>query len=131
MGRDWLRRRSQTGHRTRLALGLAPSGWSVVAYKEDRILTLAASGEAGDNELTVALVHRLSRNLHEYGVREVEAVTINEGPAQLGRQATESSDGTWILEAQTSSGPSFSLQAPAGLSRDQVIQIGVGVPYAP
>lgn len=50
-------------------------GSSVVSYKEDRILTFA-SGEAGGNDLTVALVERLA-SLSEYGVQDVETLTVN------------------------------------------------------
>ena len=114
-----------------LALSVAPRGWSVVAYKEDRILTLAAPGEAGRNDLTVALVKRLSVNLSEYGAHDVETLTINGEPAQIGRQAAEAGEPTWVLEARTSSGQPFSLQAPASLTRDQVIQIAQGVTYRP
>lgn len=114
-----------------LALSVAPAGWSVVAYKEDRILTFAASSDAGDNDLTVALVERRSRNLSGYGAQDVETLTINGKPAQLGRQAAEAGNPTWILEAQTSSGQAFSLQAPEGITRDQVVQIAKGVTYRP
>lgn len=114
-----------------LAVSVAPKGWSIVAYKEDRILTLAASGEAGRNDLTVVLKARLSPNLSEYGAQDVEALMVNGEPAQLGRQATEAGEPIWILEAQTPNGQAFSLQAPAGLTRHQVIQIAKGVTYRP
>lgn len=114
-----------------LALSVAPKGWSVVAYKEDRILILAPPGEASRNELTVALVEQRSPNLAGYGAQNVETLTINEQPAHLGRQAAEAGEPTWILEAQTSSGQAFSLQAPAALTRDQVIQMAEGVTYQP
>lgn len=114
-----------------LALSVAPTGWSVVAYKEDRILTYAASDDAGDDDLTLALVERPSRTLSEYGAQDVETLTINGQAAQLGRRAAETEDPTWILEAQTSSGQAFSLQAPPAFTRGQVIQIAKGVTYTP
>lgn len=114
-----------------LALSVAPSGWSVLAYKEDRILTFGTSEEAGGSDLTVALVERLSASLAEYGAQDVEALSINGAPAQLGRQAADGGDPAWILEAQTASGQAFSVQAPAALTRDQVIQIAEGVTYQP
>ncbi len=114
-----------------LTLSVAPEGWSVVAYREDRILTFAASGDAGEKELTVALVERPSENLSEYGAQDVDTVTINGESAQLGRKAAEAGEPIWILEAQTSSGQAFSLQAPAGLTRDQIIRIAEGVTYRP
>ncbi len=114
-----------------LALSVAPSGWSVLSYKEDRILTLGSSDEAGGSYLTVALVQRVSANLAEYGAQDVETLRINGAPAQLGRQAADAGDPTWILEAQASSEQPFSVQAPAVLTRDQVIQIAEGVTYQP
>lgn len=117
--------------RVDLTLSVAPEGWSVVAYKEDRILTLAAPGEDGANELTVSLVDRLDRDLSQYGAQDVETVMINGGPAQLGRQAGAAGDSDWILEARTPSRQPFTLQAPAALTHAQVIQIAQGVSYRP
>lgn len=114
-----------------LALNVAPKGWSVVAYKQDRILTLAAPDDGGAKELTVSLVDQLHRSLSGYAAYDVEDVTINGAPAQLGRQAAEAGGSDWILEARTSSGQPFSLQAPAALTRDQVIQVAEGVTYRP
>jgi len=57
----------------------------------------------------------------------VATLTINDAPAQVGRQPAAAGDQTWILEAQTSSGQTFSLQAPAGFTRDQVIRIAESV----
>ena len=114
-----------------LALSVAPTGWSVVAYKDDRILTLAASGEAGETDLTVAPVERVGRDLAGYGANDVETLVMNGEAAQLGRQAAEAGDQSWVLEAQTASGQPFSLQAPAALTRDQVIQVAKGVIYTP
>jgi hypothetical protein len=59
----------------------------------------------------------------------VATLTINDVPAQVGRQPAAGEDPTWILEAQTSSGQTFSLQAPAGFTRDQVIRIAESVTY--
>ncbi len=56
-------------------------------------------------------------------------LTINDAPAQVGRQPAAAGDQTWILEAQTSSGQTFSLQAPAGFTRDQIIRISESVTY--
>ncbi|MFD2083239.1 hypothetical protein SAMN05421678_103158 [Actinopolymorpha cephalotaxi] len=114
-----------------LTLSVAPKGWSVVAYKEDRILTLAAPDDGGAKELTVSLVDRLDRDLSGYAAHDVETVTINGARAQLGRQAAEGADSDWILEARTSSGQPFSLQAPAALTRHQVIEVAEGVTYRP
>lgn len=117
-----------------LPLSVAPKGWTVVSYREDRIVTLAGPGDDGRNGLAVALVDRLNKNLSEYAAQDVETLTINGEPAQLGRRTAETADAAeliWVLEAQTSSGQAFSLQAPPGLTRDQVIQIAEGVTYRP
>lgn len=114
-----------------LTLSIAPKGWSVVFYKEDRILTVAAPGEAGSKELTVTLVDRRDQDLSGYAARDVETVTVNGAPAQLGRQPAGADGAGWILEARTSSGQPFSLQAPAALTRAQVIRVAEGVMYRP
>ena len=71
----------------------------------------------------------LSANLSEYRAQDVATLTINDAPAQVGRQPAAAGDQTWILEAQTSSGQTFSLQAPAGFTPDRVIRIAQSVTY--
>jgi hypothetical protein len=117
--------------RVDLSLSVAPVGWAVVAYKEDRILTLSESGEPDDNDLTVALTDRVGTNLSAYAAEDESAVTINGRPALLGQQASDVGGFRWILEANTASGQSFALQAPDGLTRDQVIAVAEGVTYEP
>ena len=117
--------------RVDLGLSVAPAGWTVAAYKEDRILTLSESGEPDDNDLTVALIDHVGTNLSAYGAEDESAVTINGRPALLGRQASDAGDFRWILEANTASGQSFALQAPDGLTRDQVIAVAESVTYEP
>ncbi|MEI2774809.1 MAG: hypothetical protein V9G19_02335 [Tetrasphaera sp.] len=117
--------------RVDLSLSVAPAGWTVAAYKEDRILTLSESGEPDDNDLTVALTDHVGTNLSAYGAEDESAVTINGRPALLGRQASDAGDSRWILEANTASGQAFALQAPDGLTRDQVIAVAEGVTYEP
>lgn len=114
-----------------LTLSVAPRGWSVVAYKEDRILTLAGQAGAGRDTLTVSLVEQRSPDLAAYGAQEVKAVTVNGQPALLGRQGAGGSEATWVLEALTSSGQPFSLLAPATLTRGQVIRTAEAVTYRP
>lgn len=117
--------------RVDLSLSVAPAGWTMAAYKEDRILTLSESGKTDDNDLTVALTDHVGTNLSAYGAEDESAVTINGGPALLGRQASGAGDFRWILEATTASGQAFALQAPDGLTRDQVIAVAKGVTYEP
>lgn len=117
--------------RVDLSLSVAPAGWTMAAYKEDRILTLSESGEPDDNDLTVALTDHVGTNLSAYGAEDASAVTINGRPALLGRQASDAGDFRWILEATTASGQAFALQAPDGLTRDQVVAVAEGVTYEP
>jgi hypothetical protein len=117
--------------RVDLSLSVAPVGWTVAAYKADRILTLSESGEPDENDLTVALTDRVARSLSAYGAEDESAVTVNGRPALLGRQASDAGGFRWILEANTASGHSFALQAPDGLTRDQVIAVAEGVTYEP
>lgn len=117
--------------RVDLSLSVAPAGWTMAAYKEDRILTLSESGEPDDNDLTVALTDHVGTNLSAYGAEDESSVTINGRPALLGRQASDAGDFRWILEATTASGQAFAMQAPDGLTRDQVIAVAEGVTYEP
>ncbi|WP_134767594.1 hypothetical protein [Nocardioides sp. 1609] len=115
-----------------LSLAVAPEGWTLATYQADRILVFVApDGDARDG-LTVALTPRASSDLSGYGAREVGNLTVNATPAAIGRQDSDhGGDPTWILVAQTTSGQTFSVQAPASLTRDQVIQIAEGVTYRP
>ena len=116
--------------RVDLSLSVAPAGWTVAAYKDDRILTLSEPGEP-ERDLTVALTDRVAEDLSAYDATDESAMTINGRPALLGRQASETGGFRWILEASTASGRSFSLQAPDGLTRDQVVAVAEGVTYEP
>jgi len=117
--------------RVDLSLSVAPVGWSVAAYKEDRILTLSESGEPGPNDLTIGLTDRVATDLSGYGAQDESTLTINGRPAHLGRQSSEAGGFRWILEAATASGQSFSLQAPDDFTRDQVIEVAESVTYEP
>lgn len=114
-----------------LSLSLAPEGWSVAAYKEDRILTLSPNDEPGANDLTVSLVDAPAEDLAAYGAQEVSTMTINGQPAQLGRQGGTGEEDGWLLTGHTTSGQAFSLQAPDDLTREQVIEVAEGVTYRP
>lgn len=117
--------------RVDLSLGVAPAGWAVAAYKEDRILTLSESGAPGPDDLTVALTERVSTDLSGYGSQDESTVTINGRPAHVARRASEDGGFGWILEATTASGQSFSVQAPGVFTRDQVVEIARAVTYEP
>lgn len=116
-----------------LALDVAPRGWSVAAYKEDRVLTLSPDGRTGPDTLTVTVLGDSGTDLSaEAGLRDVATLTVNGRAAQLGTRNGDAGDEVWMLTAQTASGHAFSLQAPAGsFSRDQVVEVAQGVTYRP
>lgn len=117
--------------RVKLSLSVAPMGWVVTTYKEDRIVTLARPGEPDDHHLTVALTNRVGTDLSAYGVSEESVATMHGRPMLLGRQGSADDADRWIAEAHTTGGQPFSLQASADLTRDQVIAIAEGISYAP
>lgn len=114
-----------------LSLRLAPEGWSVAAYKEDRILTLSPNDEPGANDLTVSLVDAPAEDLAAYGAQDVSTMTINGQPAQLGRQGGVGEENGWVLTGHTANGQAFALQTPDDLTREQVIEVAEGVTYRP
>jgi hypothetical protein len=125
-----------------LQISLAPAGWSVDGYKDDRILTLA-NDEYEQQSLTVHIplpdeVIPLDQ------VRDSIAaplgpqldVTVNGRPAQLVR--TEGDyviDGhrylNWYLQGQFEDGTTFVLQAPEAFTREQVLELAESVTYNP
>lgn len=110
----------------RLALAVAPEGWTVDAYKDDRVVRLAP--EAGtDAELTVSLVDDPAADLvTDYGARDVTRTLVHGADARVGR----STDG-WVLVATTRAGQRFSVQAPDRFTREQVVEVADGVTYTP
>ena len=116
-----------------LQLTLAPRGWVVVAYKEDRVLTLAdpagpPATEARARTLTVSLPQPptdpadLSREVTG-GRVQPEPLTVHDRPGYL----LPGADGTWFLQAQLTDGTVFVLQAPGDLTRQQVVEVAEGV----
>ena len=115
-----------------LQLALAPQGWVVVAYKDDRILTLAdpdgdPATEATARTLNVSLPPEptepadLPAAVGAAGGR-MDAVTVHGQPAQL----LPTAEG-WFLQARMTDGTVFVLQAPADFSPDQVVEVAEGV----
>jgi hypothetical protein len=128
--------------RVPLRISLAPAGWSVLGYKDDRILTLVD----GDHEQHTLSVHLpLPENVVPADqVRESIMgpvgpqldVTVNGRPAQLVRiQGDLMYEGRflerWYLQAQFADGTTFVVQAPESFTQEQVLQLARTVVYTP
>lgn len=105
-----------------LVLTVAPEGWTPTAYKEDRIVQFTGDG---DESMTVVLLDDLSPDLAGYGATDVSSVEVSGRAAAIGRKDGEG----WVLEAQTSDGTPFSLQAPVNFSKEQVVEVANGVKH--
>jgi hypothetical protein len=116
-----------------LQLSLAPRGWVVVAYKDDRVLTLAdpagpPATEATARTLNVSLPEPptapadLSQQVTG-GRVPAEQLTVHGRPAYL----LPGGDHTWFLQAQLADGTVFVLQTPGDFTRQQVIEVAGGV----
>jgi hypothetical protein len=117
-----------------LQVGVAPRGWVVVAYKDDRILTLA---DPAGPPATEALARTLSVSLPpapsapadlpaEVGAvgGRIDEVTVQGRPAQLLPTASG-----WYLQATTVDGTVFVLQAPGDFTVQQVVGVADGVSH--
>ncbi len=128
--------------RVPLQLSIAPAGWSVQGYKDDRILTLVD----GDHEQHTLSVHLpLPEDVVPADqVRSSVAgpigpqldVTVHGRPAQLVRvQGDLLIEGRfaegWFLQAQFDNGTTFVVQAPGSFTQDQVLQLAETVTYKP
>jgi hypothetical protein len=125
-----------------LQLSVAPAGWSVLAYKDDRILTLVDD----DYEQQTLSVHiplpedvppadELRENLMG-PVGPVIPVTVNERPAQMVMTETDYRIGDewyqqWYLQAQFEDGTTFVLRAPESFTQEQVLQLAETVTFNP
>ncbi|NJC71583.1 hypothetical protein HC031_17925 [Planosporangium thailandense] len=120
-----------------LQVHLAPAGWSVQAYKDDRILTLVNDADVRQT-LSVHLPDQpipASRLLHELQgppAGPVIDVNVNGRPAQLVRVPVhDAADNGWYLQAQFAGGKTFVIQAPAAFTRQQVLAFASQVSYTP
>lgn len=120
-----------------LQVHLAPAGWSVLAYKDDRILTLV-DDDYDRLSLNVYLpdrptpADRLLTELEGPPVAPVLDVPVNGRPAQLVRlQARDAADNGWFLQAQFPNGRTFVVQAPAAFTKAQVLAFAAQVTYTP
>lgn len=109
-----------------LGLQVAPQGWSVDAYKDDRVLMLSPRGGPSDVDLTVSLVGKPSSDFGaDYGADEVTTARVQGQEAPIGRTAEG-----WIVEAETPNGQVYSVSAPESFTRAQVIEVANGVSYS-
>jgi hypothetical protein len=110
-----------------LQVHLAPAGWSVLAYKDDRVLTLV-NDSYEQQDLTVHLpagpvpADQLRASLMG-PIGPVVEVTVHGRPAQLVRVdlATVDHQEGWYLQAQFPDGRTFVVQAPGAFTRDQLL----------
>ena len=110
-----------------LSLSVAPEGWSLTAYKEDRILMLSPDGGPTENDLTVSLVDNPPEDFATaYGVDQVTTARVHDSDALVGKN-----DEGWILLAEVSTGQAYSVSAPETFTREQVVAVANGVTYAP
>jgi hypothetical protein len=120
-----------------LQVHLAPEGWSVQAYKDDRVLTLVNDSYERQS-VNVFLTEQpipadqLLHALEGPPVGPVIDVTINGRPAQLVRLAArDAADNGWYLQAQFAGGQAFVVQAPAAFTQQQVLAFAAQVTYTP
>jgi hypothetical protein len=128
--------------RVPLQLSLAPAGWSVQAYKDDRILSLV---DDHHEQHTLSVHIPLPEEVvPAEQVRQSIAgpigpqldVTVNGRPAQLVRVQGDlvfegrSTEG-WYLQAQFQDGTTFVVQAPESFTQEQVLQLAETVTYHP
>lgn len=116
-----------------LQLTLAPRGWVLVAYKDDRVLTLADPAGAPATDATARTLNvylpqpptdpaDLSQQVTG-GRVPAEELTVHGQPAYL----LPGGDDTWFLQAKLADGTVFVLQTPGDFTRQQVIEVAEGV----
>ena len=121
--------------RVPLQISLAPAGWSVLAYKDDRILTLV--DDAHEQHTLSVHVPLPEEAVSADRVRESIMgpvgpqldVTVNDRPAQLVRVDTGPVDSGWYLQAQFEDGTTFTLQVPDAFTQEQVVEFAEAVTY--
>ncbi|MGY1807558.1 hypothetical protein ACI8AF_09310 [Blastococcus sp. SYSU D00669] len=118
-----------------LQVHLAPAGWSVLAYKDDRVLTLVNDAHE-QQTVTVFLPEEAipaERLLDELmgPVGPVVDVAVGGRPAQLVRIGGGPLEAGWYLQAQFGDGTTFVVQAPEAFTREQVLQFAAQVTWTP
>ena len=120
-----------------LQVHLAPAGWSVQAYKDDRILTLVNDSYEQQTvnvflplpEDVVPADELLGELMGPVG--PVIPATINGRPAQLVQIGGGPMDSGWYLQAQFTDGTTFVVQAPAAFTQEEVLRFAAEVTYTP
>jgi hypothetical protein len=109
-----------------LQVRLAPAGWRLAAFKDNRILTL--HDPATKQSLSVNVVDQPTSDLmHQVmDARRVSPVRVNGAASEL----VETAYG-WFLQVPLSDGSAFHLQAPTQLTPEQVIAIAEQVHITP
>jgi hypothetical protein len=118
-----------------LQVHLAPAGWSVLAYKDDRILTLVNDAYEQQTlnvflplpEDVVPADELLSQLMGPVG--PVIPVTVNDRPGQLVQIGGGPLDSGWYLQAQFPDGTTFVVQAPAAFTQAEVQAFAAEVTY--
>jgi hypothetical protein len=126
-----------------LQVGLAPAGWSVAGYEDDRALTLASDSEPSISQrLSISLLERWRGYTEPGDVLQgmtdgnpVDRVTVHGRPAELvsvpdGFAGPGDPHRTWNLAGQFADGTQFLFQAPDTLTRDQVLAVADEISYA-
>jgi hypothetical protein len=117
-----------------LQVHLAPAGWSVQAYKDDRILTLVNDSYEQQTvnihlpEQPIPAEELLGQLMGPVG--PVIEVTVHGRPAQLVRIDGDM-DGGWYLQAQFPDGTTVVVQAPQAFTQQQVVEMAEQVTYNP
>ena len=109
-----------------LQVRLAPAGWQLAAFKDDKIVTMR-DPDSGE-ELTVNLVEAPERNLMRSvsGAKRVSTVQVDGRTSDL----VQTLNG-WFLQVPLPDGTAFHLQAPAMLTDEQVVAVGAQVVVTP
>ncbi len=129
---DLARRVVDRGMAVPLQVRLAPRGWVVAAYKDDRVLTLADPAGAPATEATARTltVHlppaptdpaELPAAVGAVDGR-MDEVVVQGRAAHLLPTAE-----VWFLQASLSDGTTFTLQAPLDFTPEQVVAVAEGV----
>jgi hypothetical protein len=128
--------------RVPLQISLAPEGWSLQGFKDDRILTLV-DDDHEQHSLSVHLPYPEDvipaaqvRSQLMGPIGPQLDVTVNDRPAQLVRlQGDLMYEGRflerWWLQAQFRDGTTFVVQAPESFTQEQVLQLAGTVVHTP
>lgn len=128
--------------RVPLQVALSPVGWSVLGFKDDRILTLVddeheqhtLSVHIPDPEAVIPAAQVRESIMGPIGPQL--DVTVHGRPAQLVRiQGDLMVEGRflegWFLQAQFTDGTTFVVQAPESFTQEQMLRLAESVSYIP